>query len=90
VRLFRLHDYAKVADSDFLIFTQTICPYCTLAKRTLESKDLTYSEINLDHVQGLRQEVVEETGHRTVPVIFDLRGESPVFVGGSDNLLEYL
>jgi hypothetical protein len=31
-----------------------------------------------------------ETGHRTVPVIFDMRGGHPVFVGGSDNLLEYL
>jgi len=33
---------------------------------------------------------VMETGHRTVPVVFDMRGDVPVFVGGSDNLLEYL
>ena len=30
-----------------------------------------------------------ETGHRTVPVLFDLRGDEIVFVGGSDNLIEY-
>ena len=77
-------------DEDFLVFTQTICPYCTRAFRTLDSKGLTYSEVNLDNFEGLRQEVVMETGHRTVPVVFDMRGDTPVFVGGSDNLLEYL
>ena len=77
-------------DEDFLVFTQTICPYCTRAFRTLDSKGLTYSEVNLDNFEGLRQEVVMETGHRTVPVVFDMRGDAPVFVGGSDNLLEYL
>jgi len=75
---------------DFLVFTQTICPYCTRAFRTLDSKGLTYSEVNLDNFEGLRKEVVTETGHRTVPVVFDMRGDAPVFVGGSDNLLEYL
>ena len=77
-------------DEDFLVFTQTICPYCTRAFRTLDSRGLTYSEVNLDNFEGLRKEVVKETGHRTVPVVFDMRGDSPVFVGGSDNLLEYL
>ena len=77
-------------DEDFLVFTQTICPYCTRAFRTLDSRGLTYSEVNLDNFEGLRKEVVMETGHRTVPVVFDMRGDSPVFVGGSDNLLEYL
>ncbi len=76
-------------DEDFLVFTQTICPYCTRAFRTLDSRGLTYSEVNLDNFEGLRKEVVMETGHRTVPVVFDMRGDSPVFVGGSDNLLEY-
>ena len=76
-------------DEDFLVFTQTICPYCTRAFRTLDSRGLTYSEVNLDNFEGLRKEVVKVTGHRTVPVVFDMRGDSPVFVGGSDNLLEY-
>ena len=76
-------------DEHFLIFTQTICTNCTRAFRTLDSKGLTYSEVNLDNFEGLRREVVMETGHRTVPVVFDMRGDSPVFVGGSDNLLEY-
>ena len=87
--LSQVHEIIDGTDEDFLVFTQTICPYCTRAFRTLDSKGLTYSEVNLDNFEGLRKEVVMETGHRTVPVVFDMRGDSPVFVGGSDNLLEY-
>ena len=88
--LSRVYEILEGTDEDFLVFTQTICPYCTRAFRTLDSKGLTYSEVNLDNFEGLRKEVVMETGHRTVPVVFDMRGDAPVFVGGSDNLLEYL
>ena len=88
--LLRVHEILEGTDEDFLVFTQTICPYCTRAFRTLDSKGLTYSEVNLDNFEGLRKEVVMETGHRTVPVVFDMRGDAPVFVGGSDNLLDYL
>ena len=88
--LSQVHEILEGINEDFLVFTQTICPYCTRAFRTLDSKGLTYSEVNLDNFEGLRKEVVMETGHRTVPVVFDMRGDTPVFVGGSDNLLEYL
>jgi glutaredoxin 3 len=88
--LSQLHEIIENANEDFLVFTQTICPYCTRAFRTLDSKGLTYADVNLDNFTGLRKEVVMETGHRTVPVVFDMRGDDPIFVGGSDNLLEYL
>ena len=88
--LSQVHEIMERTDEDFLVFTQTICPYCTRAFRTLDSKGLTYFEVNLDNFEGLRKEVVMETGHRTVPVVFDMRGDAPVFVGGSDSLLEYL
>ena len=88
--LSQLHDIIEKSIEDFLVFTQTVCPYCTRAFRTLDSKGLTYSEVNLDNFEGLRKEVVMETGHRTVPVVFDMRGDDPIFVGGSDHLLEYL
>ncbi len=90
VTLSQLHDFIESADEDFLVFTQTVCPYCTRAFRTLDSKGLTYMEVNLDNFTGLRKDVVMETGHRTVPVVFDIRGDTPIFVGGSDHLMEYL
>lgn len=88
--LSQLHEIIESANEDFLVFTQTICPYCTRAFRTLDSKGLTYTEVNLDKFTGLRKDVVVETGHRTVPVVFDMRGDKPIFVGGSDHLMEYL
>ena len=86
----QLHEMIEDVNEDFLVFTQTVCPYCTRAFRTLDSKGLTYLEVNLDNFVGLRKEVVTETGHRTVPVVFYMRGDNPIFVGGSDHLLEYL
>ena len=86
----QVHEHLEAADPDFLFFSQTICPYCTRAERTLDAHGLTYTEVNLDHHDGLREQVVAATKHRTVPVVFDLRGDEPVFVGGSDNLMEYL
>ncbi len=68
----QLLEIVNGTETDFLVFTQTICPYCTRAFRTLDAKGLTYTDVNLDHFDGLRQEVVSETGHRTVPVVFDL------------------
>lgn len=89
-KLSQLHEIIEKSRGDFLVFTQTVCPYCTRAFRTLDSKGLTYTEVNLDNFVGLRKEVVSETGHRTVPVVFDMRGDSPLFIGGSDHLMEYL
>ena len=89
-QLSQVLEHLESADTDFLFFSQTICPYCTRAERTLEAHGLTYTEINLDLYDGLREQVVVETRHRTVPVLFDLRGDEPIFVGGSDHLLEYL
>ena len=85
-----LHEHLKSAKTDFLYFSQTICPYCVRAARTLEANGLSFTEVNLDNYDGLRQEVGRVTGHRTVPVVFDIRGDKPIFVGGSDHLLEYL
>ena len=85
-----VREHLDSAETEFLFFGQTICPYCTRAERTLDAHGLTYTEVNLDHHEGLREAIVAETRHRTVPVVFDLRGDEPVFVGGSDHLLEYL
>ena len=89
-QLSQVREHLESAKTDFLFFSQTICPYCTRAERTLDAHGLTYTEVNLDHHDGLREQLVAETRHRTVPGVFELRGDGPVFVGGSDHLLEYL
>ena len=78
------------ADSDFFIVSTNVCPYCFKAKRYLDGRKLSWTEVNVQNDRQLRMEFVAMTGHRTVPVVFDLRGDAPVFVGGSDNLEDYL
>jgi glutaredoxin 3 len=90
VAMDRFSEILEECNTDFLLFTQTICAYCNRAKNILKSKNLTFSEVNFDYEDNLRSEVVGVTGHRTVPICFDMRGEKPIFIGGSDHLIDYL
>ena len=83
-------EYSKNAKTDFLIFTGGFCPYCDAAKRLFELKNLTFTEIDIDQEQDLRARIIAETGHRTVPVIIDLRNDKPIFIGGYNETLKYL
>jgi glutaredoxin 3 len=78
------------SDSDFVMFTTNVCPYCNKAKNFLKAKGLSFDEHNVSVNRDLQMEVVKMTGHRTVPAIWDVRGDEPVFVGGSDNLEDLL
>ena len=82
--------HAAEFETDFIMYTSTFCPYCTAAKRLLKQKDLSFTEVNFDIEPDLRVAVVKETGHRTVPVIIDNRGEQPMFIGGFDETNRYL
>jgi len=81
---------AENSGTDFLMYTGNFCGYCTAAKRLLERKGLTFNELNFDAGEAKRKEIVEATGHRTVPVILDLRKEQPIFIGGYTELNAYL
>ena len=85
----RFNEILENCDTDFLLFTQTICGYCNRAKNVLDSKNLTYSEINFDHEDNLRSDVVGITGHHTVPICFDMRGEKPILLVALTHLIEY-
>ncbi len=65
-----------------IIYTGRLCPYCTMAKRLLERKGAEYQEIDIDSKPGLRAEIMQTTGRRTVPQIFI--GER--HIGGFDDL----
>lgn len=67
---------------EILIYTTNICPYCMMAKRLLDKKGLTYTEINVDAEPGLREEMMLKTNRRTVPQIYI----GNYHVGGFDEL----
>ncbi len=67
---------------EILIYTTNICPYCIMAKRLLDKKGLSYTEINVDAKPGLREEMMLKTNRRTVPQIYI----GDYHVGGFDEL----
>jgi glutaredoxin 3 len=53
-----------------------------MAKRLLDSKNVTYTEINVDEQAGMREEMMTKTRRRTVPQIYI----GDFHVGGFDDL----
>jgi Glutaredoxin, GrxC family len=69
--------------AEVVIYTTPFCPYCSRAKRLLDSKGVTYEEIDLYMQPGRREEMVQRAeGRMTVPQIF-IDGTP---VGGSDDI----
>jgi len=65
------------------IYTKAFCPYCTRAKRLLESKHVDYEEFDISMGGPRRAEMIQRAnGRTTVPQVFiDDR-----HIGGSDDL----
>ncbi|MDQ5972220.1 MAG: glutaredoxin 3 [Patescibacteria group bacterium] len=53
---------------DITIFTTNTCGYCSMVKRYLQSKGMTYQEVNLDTNPERQKEALELSGALTVPV----------------------
>lgn len=65
------------------IYTTPFCPYCHAAKRLLQKKGASYSEIDVSQDPALRAQMTQRAnGRRTVPQIFI----GALHVGGSDDL----
>lgn len=52
------------------IYTTDYCPYCSRAKSLLQTKNLPFEEINLEHKPEELLALKNRTGWRTVPQIF--------------------
>ncbi|SDF45851.1 glutaredoxin 3 [Celeribacter baekdonensis] len=65
------------------LYTTPICPYCIAAKRLLDSKGVTYTDINVMAEPNRRAEMMQKAhGRHTVPQIFI----GDTHVGGCDEL----
>ena len=65
------------------MYTTSWCPYCVRAKSLLQKKGVAVTEVNIEEVDGARDEMVERSGGRmTVPQIFI----GDTHVGGCDDL----
>ena len=65
-----------------VMYTTRFCPYCIRARGLLQSKGWDYHDISVDSDQGLRSEMMQKSGRRTVPQIWI--GDQ--HIGGCDEL----
>ncbi len=64
------------------MYATSWCPYCTRARALLQSKSVTFEEIDVEAIPGARAEMIRRSGRTSVPQIFV--GET--HVGGCDDL----
>ncbi|MCA9518220.1 MAG: glutaredoxin [Myxococcales bacterium] len=72
----------KSTDTRVVMYTTPWCGYCNAAKRLLGQLGIAYVDHDVSRDVALRQRIADETGWRTVPMIY-LDGR---FVGGFDDL----
>jgi glutaredoxin 3 len=65
-----------------VMYTTSWCPYCERARRLLKSKNVSFSEIDIESAAEKRAEMRNRSGRTSVPQIFI--GDH--HVGGSDDL----
>jgi len=67
------------------LYTQTGCPFCEAARKELEARGTTYTEINVSDRPERIPELLKLTrGRRIVPVMVDEGGISVAPRGGRD------
>jgi glutaredoxin 3 len=59
------------------------CPYCSRARRLLQSKGVPFEEIDVDARPEARAEMLARSGRSSVPQIFI----GDIHVGGAEELL---
>lgn len=64
------------------IYTTHTCPYCVKAKKLLDHKGVSYTEIDVSDEQDRIKMIERAGGRRTVPQIFI----GDTHVGGCDDL----
>jgi glutaredoxin 3 len=67
-----------------VMYTKSWCPYCERARALLKSKNLAFTEVDIESQPEQREEMVRRSGRRTVPQIFI----GARHIGGSDDLHE--
>lgn len=73
--------------SNVILFTLSDCIHCKSLKKRLQMESITYNEIEITNNKKIWNEVVNQTGHNTLPTVFIQKNNSdigPVFVAGVD------
>ena len=69
----------------FKMYVKDGCPYCDKARDfILNEMQMSLHTINITKDPHMREMIIEDTGHKTLPAIF-IGG---VFIGGCDDLIQ--
>lgn len=69
------------------IYTTPGCKFCKKTKRFFKSKGVEYTEYNVAENEDAREEMLEKSGQKGVPVI-DIEGYDEIIVGFEKEKLE--
>lgn len=61
--------FAQKGGAMIKVFTTSQCAYCALVKKYLTAKGKEFEVINLDDQPQVRQELMDKTGAKTVPIV---------------------
>lgn len=70
-----------------ILFTLDNCIHCKSLKKRLKNESIDYHEIEITNNQKIWDEVVNQTGHNSLPTIFIKKDDidtGPVYVAGVD------
>ena len=66
---------AELPSGGILLYCTSWCPSCRRARRFLDERELTYTEIDIDKTPGARERLRELTGGTLTTPTFDINGE---------------
>lgn len=69
------------------IYSTPSCPYCTMAKKYLDSKNVKYEDVDVSTDRAAAAEMVSKSGQRGVPVL-DIDGS--IIVGFDKDRIDSL
>lgn len=68
--------------AEITLYTTSWCPFCNRAKQLLQNKGATYTDIDVEQVQGAREQMQQRSGRTSVPQIWIGKQH----IGGCDEL----
>ncbi|MFZ5989125.1 MAG: glutaredoxin domain-containing protein [Bacillota bacterium] len=51
------------------VYSTPTCPYCSMAKKYLESKNMQYKDLDVSKDRDAANEMISKSGQRGVPVL---------------------
>lgn len=69
------------------VYSTPTCPWCTIAKQYLKSKNISYDDLDVSTDRSAAAEMVQKSGQRGVPVL-DIDGQ--IIVGFDQKVIDKL